>query len=589
MQVSSGASTAQGLVASNQVNTNATASVHIGGQNFAPITILIDAITQIANVGVASSSSGDATATANGTAVNTNRTPSTSSGPARAVGSQVANRADIRSMASVHVTGDNYNPINLILNLAARFVNWGIGTSSSGDASSSGTTSATGLQVSNLVNMWASASVDIDGNNYAPIVIEVHFNTLIDNTGVAIANSGAASARTSTSSGGSGSGSTPDAAAAGQSTHASGGSALAIGSSADASVTSNQIASANAGKLPISAALANTLRNLPSGNWTSALQSSLPEALTSAPNPGVSSTSGDSVAVGLHSTIDQTNTQLAGCTDPGVACVARNTGSIVSSLSDLDSNPALPPGSGEHGGTNAVAGAALVNATPTPAAPIAATPSVGPDPDPANQSSPVHTRQLPTRGGASQHEEKYYVDAELSPSGYVTLVDPWDAWPARWLPPMPDAVGPRPFSSTVSTSFETGLSAAELPLPELQLDHVNPSWPGVSSGVVAEAATVNQPVPLMSILDVEAVDHWPDFEGMPMPNQTARYVTLNVEIAPGELGVTTVEFGPAILIPLLFGGLGGSRQGRQLLWRFARKTAPFVGSVAALLLFMGWV
>jgi hypothetical protein len=105
--------------------------------------------------------------------------------------------------------------------------------------------------------------------------------------------------------------------------------------------------------------------------------------------------------------------------------------------------------------------------------------------------------------------------------------------------------------------------------------------------MVAESRTIDEPVPLMSILDVETVDYWPDFETLPMPEQAARHATLDVLIAPGEPGVTTVEFGPATLLPLLFGGLGGSRQGRQLLWRFARKTALFIASVVALFLFMG--
>jgi hypothetical protein len=599
-RVSTGASTAQGLAASNQVNTNATTSVHIGGENFAPITILVDAITQISNVGVASSSSGDATAAAG--APSATHTPAASSGAAHAVGSQVVNHADIRSMATVQVSGDNYSPINLILNLAAQFVNWGIGVASSGDASAStGAASATGLQVSNLVNMWASASVDIDGNNYAPIVIEVHFNTLIDNTGVAAANSGAAAAGAASSSAGSASAGTPNAGTTGQSRHASGGSAVAIGSTADVAVTSNQVASANAGKLPISATVANALRNLPSVNLTSTIQSASPDGASPAPVAGVSSTSGNSVAAGLHSAIDQTNTQLAGCTDPGVACVARNTGAIASVLSDLESNPALPPGTGQPGGTSALAGGALVDATPTPtttttttttsaaAATATATTTHTTTSVPADAPSSSGQAQQPaSQSAASSHQEKYYVAAELSPSGYVTVVDPWDAWPTRWLPPMPDFTGPRPFSSTVSTSLDTWPAAGELPLPNFQSQQLNPTWPGGASGdVVAESPTTAEPVPLMSILDVEAVDHWPDFERMPMPGQAARYVTLNVLIAPGEPGVTSVEFGPATLIPLLFGGLGGSRQGRQMLWKFARKTAPFVASIVALVLFMG--
>jgi hypothetical protein len=588
-QASSGAANAQGLVAQNQVSTNATASVHVGGENFAPITILIDAITQISNVGVASSTSGAATANANANATpsSVSRAPASSSGNAHAIGSQVVNRTTLRSAASVHVAGDNYNPINLILNLAAQFVNWGVGVANSGDAAgTSGSASAIGLQVTNLVNMWASASVDIDGNNYAPIVIEVHFNTTIDNAGVALARTGAASAGGSISGIPTGSSGTSSTASSGQPVRAAGGNAAAIASSADVAVQSNQSANANGAKLPISAAMTRALQDLPTGNWTSAMERSLADAASPTPLPGVSSTSGDSIAQGLHSTISQTNTQLAGCMYPGVACLARNVGSLASTAADLP------------GGTSAAAGGALVNVTPTPAPAT----STAARPDPTNQtstttvttstsSSAIATRQQgsPVNSGGSQHSDKYHVAAELSPSGYVAVVDPWDSWPSRWLPPMPAPLGARPFSSSVATSFNGLTSPVELPLQDLQRSDVNPSLPGAVGELVGETRSINQPVPLMSILDVEAVDTWPDLQSMPMPEQAMRPVPPVLPSAPEDPGATTVEFGPATLLPLLFGGLGGSRQGRQLLLRFSRKTVPFVACVVALLLFMGRV
>src|SRR4029453_13131821 len=101
-----------------------------------------------------------------------------------ATGAQIQNNVDLHASAAVHVLGDNHDPINIVLNLAANLVNWGAGFATSGDAqggggggaASSGATSATGLQVFNLVNMWADASVDIEGNNYAPITVYIRFN-----------------------------------------------------------------------------------------------------------------------------------------------------------------------------------------------------------------------------------------------------------------------------------------------------------------------------------------------------------------------------------------------------------------------------
>ena len=95
--------------------------------------------------------------------------------------------------------GDNYNPISIVMDLTTNLVNWGAAWARSGDAqatgsgngsASSGAADASGMQVMNLVNMWADASVDIDGNNYAPIYVHITFTTNIDNRGVAQASSG---------------------------------------------------------------------------------------------------------------------------------------------------------------------------------------------------------------------------------------------------------------------------------------------------------------------------------------------------------------------------------------------------------------
>jgi hypothetical protein len=549
----SGAAAAQGVVAVNKVKTNATAAVHVGGQNFAPITILIDSVTKIFNAGVASSTSGNAT-TGGGTTAAGSGGSAARSGSARAVGAQVVNRADIHSSASVHVSGDNYSPINLILNLAAQFMNWGVGTASSGDArsaasASSGKASATGLRVRNLVNMSADASVDVQGNNYAPIVIEVHFYTTLDNRGVAVANSGAAS----TASAGHSSGSSH------QPGHASGGKAVATGNTADASFESTQMSSANGGRLPMSAAMARAVQDLPTGNWSNLVEQRLSNAVTPTP-PGVTSTSGDAVAQGMHSAIDQSNTQLAACTDPGVNCLARNDARLASTVSDLPFNPA----SGQPGGTHASAGRALVNPTPTPAAPSSKT------------------------GAAAKPPEHYYVAAELAPTGSMVVVDPWDDGPSRWLPPMPEPAADQPYTSSVQAAFGAMAAVEELPLPEVH-SRVPAAiqGPGASRDVPALSPDMELPVPLMSILNVEAVDNWPAVQRLPMPDQ-ARPIITSASITVGdELGASSVDFGPGTLLALVFGSLGGSRQGRRMLLTFATRLLPFAASVGAVLLLVG--
>ena len=113
----------------------------------------------------------------------------------------VQNNVDLASSASVRVNGDNYSPINMVLQLAADLVNWGIGRATSGDAqvasdgtgagtATSGPATAQGLAVVNVVRLWADANVDVEGNNYAPITIQIHFRTTIDNRGLAVARTG---------------------------------------------------------------------------------------------------------------------------------------------------------------------------------------------------------------------------------------------------------------------------------------------------------------------------------------------------------------------------------------------------------------
>jgi hypothetical protein len=88
----------------------------------------------------------------------------------------------------------------------------------------------------------------------------------------------------------------------------------------------------------------------------------------------------------------------------------------------------------------------------------------------------------------------------------------------------------------------------------------------------------------MSVLNVQAEDHWPDVLRLPTPDQARHHVVASQLVALDESGVSTVEFGPATVLPLLFGTFGGSRQGRRLLRAFIRKAMPFLASVAAVVL-----
>src|SRR5207245_836951 len=163
------------------------------GQTSRPIHVTAGAVPRSSYRGVASATSGDGPAGPGGAGGGV--TQPVASGSARATGAQVQSTVDLHSSAAVRVNGDNYNPISIVLNLAANLVNWGAGLARSGNAqaggaASSGAVTASGLQVMNLVGLWADASVDIQGNNYAPIFIRISFITNIENRGVAGASSG---------------------------------------------------------------------------------------------------------------------------------------------------------------------------------------------------------------------------------------------------------------------------------------------------------------------------------------------------------------------------------------------------------------
>jgi hypothetical protein len=614
----SGAASAQGLAAQNTVNTNATVAVHVGGQNFAPIQVIVDSVTQIFNLGAASATSGDATAGAGGTTT-TAAGQTAASGSAQATGAQVQNTVNLRSSAAVHVAGDNYDPISLMLNLAANLVNWGTATAISGDAQSTGATGGTatsgaaaanGLQAMNLVNMWADASVDIDGNNYAPIFVHISFNTTIQNYGVAQATTGhvaagqatsATTANTQTTTATSsaspttannaagGSNSASSSGSVGRSSHAEGGNTVAVANSVNANIASVQLASANGGKPIASDTLTHMLRNLPSGSWNPYVENNLPANTVPAVQDGLASRSGDAVSIGLQSQVNLNNTQVAACHDPASNCVAGN--SAVLSVAALDSPTNLATGG--PGSTTADAGGSLANATPTPTPSPTSTPVATSGSDGTGGSGGGGGGGGGGDGGGSRHNAQNMgttlVAADLIAQGHVVVVDLWDQWPGRRLPPMPNPNDHAPVTTTVSAALDNWPGADELPLPDVSTDDAQPEGQAVA-GVAAPAvprvrlldsatgADDDDEFPMLVIADLDPWGPAPATEGLPLPDQAPRLAAATTAPAtpadnlagpvqpdePNDPGAAPVAAGLAALLSAV-AGLVSLRRGRLLM------------------------
>lgn len=215
---STGAATANGLVAQNNVTTNGTVNVSIGGQNFGIINVIIESITNIVNLGGASATSGSSLASVaqpNGSrggaaAASTGAaTPITASSAAvQAANPAVQNQVQLNSSATVNVAGDNHSPINVFLDEVVNLFNYGSSSAVSGNAqatspqlgsgaalaASSGLASATGLQVQNVANLASTITISISGSNYAPINAHIRFDVTVNNVGKAVARSGGAQA-----------------------------------------------------------------------------------------------------------------------------------------------------------------------------------------------------------------------------------------------------------------------------------------------------------------------------------------------------------------------------------------------------------
>src|SRR5262249_15441507 len=125
----SGAAVARGLDAHNQVTSDSDVHVSIGGNNYAPIQVIVESISHVVNVGVGSANSGTSMA-AQGVAKGS--TPQASAGVAStgisaadafatqspdvaATGADIRNDISQRASSAVHVTGDNRNPISVAI------------------------------------------------------------------------------------------------------------------------------------------------------------------------------------------------------------------------------------------------------------------------------------------------------------------------------------------------------------------------------------------------------------------------------------------------------------------------------------------
>jgi len=181
--------------------------------------------------------------------------------------------------------------------------------------------------------------------------------------------------------------------------------------------------------------------------------------------------------------------------------------------------------------------------------------------------------------------EQQELAVELTASGHVVIVDLWGQWPGRRLPPMPDPVAQTTYSSRVSASLDPWPSISELPLPGMRPQAAQGpiTWDtgrsrGTSPDIEAEAGDTIAPVSLLAIQDVNPWGRFPVFDTLPTPDQLPR-TALAADPPADEAGVSSSEAGPAALLALLIGALGGSRQGRRMVGRRAADVALALLSV----------
>ena len=357
---------------------------------------------------------------------------------------------------------------------------------------------------------------------------------------------------------------------------ARGGDTTAIGATVDAAVASIQVSSANGSKPITSTAIAQMLRNLPTGDWNPFAQQIAPETTLPTLVDGTASGAGDSTAMGLRSTIAQTNTQIAVCKDPTVNCIAANLADL--SIVKRDMPPTWPPSTstggpapGRHRGARRLHRRAMRPPRRPPekatlptrmgTGPAAAARGGGRPPRPATPAP--RSRQ------------------QLAPDGRIVLVDLWNQWPGRRLPPMPGQNSQSPYGSDVDVTFNLFPGAGELPLPEPAAQEAAASGPTrpVASSLTRRpsadvAAEADEEYPVLLIRDVETWG-WPALQALPLPGQllpavaapsapVAEVPAILPAAAPPDAGVVSVDFGVAAVLSAAMGALAGLRRGRAL-------------------------
>jgi len=294
------------------------------------------------------------------------------SGDAQAAGAQVENEVNMTSSASVKVDGDNYNPINLFVDLFAWIGNLGVGWAQSGAAvatggsgadggssggtiAQSGSAQAVGLDATNRVNMSSSANVDIEGNNYADIFVRVRFYTYIWNEGYAYAETGNAQSN----GGGSGQSDKSDkpdgsAGAGFSSSVARSGNATAEGHNSSVQIASAQYANGNGSGPGFDVQFPTIVNQLPQARSLSEADDPTPTALPSLADAvgDVHAQSGDAASFGFQTGDAVLNAQITHASNPG----SGNASATNSFLFD----------STMRGNSKAESGFAGVNATPIP-------------------------------------------------------------------------------------------------------------------------------------------------------------------------------------------------------------------------------
>lgn len=537
---SSGSAEATGLVAQNVVNTSADVKVTVKGENHGLIQVLIESITEIFNFGWASASTGNATASNNGAAspnasgIST-ATTKASSGNAQATGAEVDNKVDISSSSSVKVERNNYNPINIFINLFAQITNIAVGMATSGNAeatgssnfdsaygsgqtASSGSAKAIGLDTQNQVNMSAAAAVDIDGSNYADINIRVRFHTIIENIGIAFASTGIAKAlgnsaapsntgsdssassttsdgSNSRSSGSDGSGGQNDGGSTIQSSVAKSGDATAHGHNSSVQIASAQHASGN-GDGEMNAVLPPVSNSLPEPRITPEEQNAkLPEKLQQLVEMvgDIHAQSGNAISQGFTTGDAVLNVQVAHAVNPG--------STSASATNSYEFNMTA------SGDSSAQTGFAGVNATPTPMPPTPRTEMRQSESD-SDSGSVYHNLSISFRA------------VQTSSSGYFA--------------------GHQPFQSTIKVKMPSKWPEFDrLPMPwqKMLVDgtassrYTIPTWGG--RPLVPPADETRQVT--KGFVDIDPMGVWPGLELPPMPDQ--------VITPPAEDGITAPLFG----------------------------------------------